>query len=269
MIPALGAAKLSEVRRAHVQSLVDMWLGQGVTPSTIKNRLNPLQVIFRRAIHRDQVAVNPTAQLEVPAVRGRRPRVAPADEAAKLLAALPDEDRALWATAFFAGLRRGEIRGLKASDVDLDAGRLHVRRGWDDMKGEIAEKTFSGKRSVPIFGVLRKELVAHKLRTGRSGDDLFFGSTADTPFDPSTVRRRARAAWKRAGLEPMGLHPGRHTAASYMIACGLDSKEVSTYVGHSTIVMTYDVYGHLFPDSGDAAIAKADAYFEREIGEGG
>jgi len=106
VLPGLGAAKLSEVGRADVQDLADRLLAQGLDPSTIRNALMPLRAIYRRAISRGDVAVNPTTGLELPAVRGRRDRIASPEEAAALLAALPDEDRALWATALYAGLRR-------------------------------------------------------------------------------------------------------------------------------------------------------------------
>ncbi len=261
VLPTLGQAKLSEVRRAHVQELVDELLGAGLNPSTIKNTLNPLQVIFRRAVHRDLVAVNPTTGLELAAARGRRDRIAPPEEAAALLAALPEEQRALWALAFYAGLRRGEVRALRCSDVDFERSCVRVERAWDDAEGVIAGKTFAAKRTVPIFAPLRRELAAHKLRTGRDGDDLLLGMTAENPFDPSTVRRRARAAWKRSGLEPIGLHEARHTAASFMIAAGLNIKQISTYMGHASVNITLDRYGHLFPSSGDEAIATMDAYF--------
>ena len=261
VLPDLGPRKLSEVRRVHVQAMVDRWLGEGLNPSTIRNTLNPLQVIFRRAVQRDQVAVNPTVGLELAAVRGRRDRIAPPEEAAALLAALPEEQRALWAVAFYAGLRRGEVRALRCADVDFEKNCIRVERAWDDVDGVIAGKTFAARRSVPIFAPLRKELAAHKLRTGRAGEDLLLGMTAEHPFDPSTVRRRARAAWKRAELSPIGLHEARHTAASFMIAAGLNIKEISTYMGHASVTITLDRYGHLFPSSGDEAIAKMDAYF--------
>ena len=73
----------------------------------------PLRVIFRRAVRRGEIAVNPSTDLELPAVEGRRDRVASAEEAAKLVDALPIGDRALWATAIYGGLRRGELRGLR------------------------------------------------------------------------------------------------------------------------------------------------------------
>jgi integrase len=81
----------------------------------------PLRAICRRALRNDELTLNPTANLALPAVAGVRDRVASAAEAAALLAALPPEDRALWGTAVFAGLRRGELRALRCHDVDTDA----------------------------------------------------------------------------------------------------------------------------------------------------
>jgi integrase len=73
----------------------------------------PLRVIYRRALARGEVAVNPCTGLELPAVRGRRDRIASPAEAAALIEALPESDRALWATALYAGLRRGELLALR------------------------------------------------------------------------------------------------------------------------------------------------------------
>ena len=111
--PALGHVRLTDVTRADVQGLVDKLLNEGFDPSTIRNTLNPLQAIYRRALAREQVTANPTAGLEIPAARGRRDRVAAPVECAALIEALPGEDRAVWAAAMYAGLRRGELRGLR------------------------------------------------------------------------------------------------------------------------------------------------------------
>src|SRR5699024_3060694 len=100
-----------DVRRAHVQGLVDR-LNATVEPSTVRNVLMPLRVIFRRALEDDLVTASPCANLRVRAVRGKRDRIASPDEAAALLEALPADLRPLYATAFYAGLRRGELRGL-------------------------------------------------------------------------------------------------------------------------------------------------------------
>jgi integrase len=263
VLPALGHFRLSELHRADVQDFADRLLGEGLSPSTIQNTLDPIRVIFRRAVHRDFVAVDPTEGLELRRANGRRDRIVAPDDAARLLAALPDSERALWATALYAGLRRGELRGLRWSDINLEDREIRVRRGWDDEEGEIEGKTDAANRTVPILAVLRPVLAAHKLATGRTGDALVFGMTADHPFDPSTVRRRALAAWKAADLESIGLHEGRHTFAALMIAAGANAKVIQACMGHASITMTFDHYGHLMPGGQAEAARLVDNYLVR------
>src|SRR4051812_44858423 len=190
----------------------------------------PVRAIFRHAIERDEVVVNPTRDLRLPTPEGVRDRVASVAEAGELLAALLDADRALWATALYAGLRRGELRGLRWSDVDLDANVIAVERGWDEKEGPIEPKSRKGRRRVPVVGPLRRELLEHKARTGRRGDEFVFGSKAARPFTPTHIRKRALRAWeaaneKRAGagfppLVPIGLHELRHSYVSLMHDAG-------------------------------------------------
>ncbi len=75
-----------------------------------------------------------------------------------------------------------------------------MRRGWDDdpQVGEIEVKSDAGRRRVPLVGVLRELMTTHRKATGRDGDDLVFGRTAELPFVPTTIRRRALSAWRRA-----------------------------------------------------------------------
>jgi integrase len=263
IFPELGGKRLGDVQRRDVQRLADDLLAEGRDPSTIRNALMPLRVIYRRAVEDGEVAVNPCANLRLPAVRGRRERIASPEEAQRLFAALPERDRPVWATALYAGLRRGELMALRWEDVDLAAGVIRVERSYDD-KGrvEIEPKSRAGRRTVPIVGALRDVLVEHKARQGRD-DGLVFGSKADIPFVPSNLWRRAQRAWKRAGLEPIGLHEARHTFASVLIAAGVNAKAITTYMGHASIQTTYDLYGKLMPGSESEAAALVDAYLAR------
>jgi integrase len=140
---------------------------------------------------------------------------------------------------------------------------IRVRRGWDDVERDQEVKTDAGRRSVPLAGLLRRELAAHKLRTGRADDDLVFGRSPTLPFTPSTVRRRVLAAWRAAGLEALTPHEARHTFASYLIASGMNPKQVQTYVGHTDIRTTFNVYGHLLDGDVDAARAALDQLLGR------
>ena len=260
VIPAVGSWKLSDLQRRDVQDFVDDLRGQGLSPSTIANVLDPLRVIFRRAIRRDEVALDPTENLDLPAIRGRRDRIEPPERAHELLAALPDGERAFWAVALFCGLRRGELRGLRWSNVDFEAGVVRVERSWDPVRGPIDVKTGAGRRAVPMAFVVRRELRAHKTRTGRDGRDLVFGRTSTEAFFASTIRSRANKAWKAAGLDPITPHEARHCAISCFIAAGLDWKQISTWAGHGDVRQTWNRYGHLVPGGERAAAERLDAY---------
>ena len=206
-----GARRLeaSELQRRDIQDFVDGLRSQGLSPSTIANILDPLRVIFRRAIRRDEVAIDPTENLDLPAIRGRRDRIEPPEEAHELLAALPDSERAFWAVALFCGLRRGELRGLQWTNVDFDNGVIRVERSWDPVKGPVDVKTGAGRRAVPMAFVVRRELMAHKQRTQRDGPDLVFGRTKTEAFFASTIRARANKAWTRS--RPRTDHAARGT----------------------------------------------------------
>jgi integrase len=175
-LPGLGGLRLIEVRRVDLQDFADRLCADGLDPSTVRNTLMPLRAIFRRAVARGDVAVNPTSGLELPAMEGARDRIASPAEAAALLAALPERDRAIWATAIYAGLRRGELLGLRWEDVDLAAGVIHVERSWDAKEGVVGPKSRAGRRTVPIPAALRDYLVEHKLRLGRHVG-LVFGTS--------------------------------------------------------------------------------------------
>jgi integrase len=261
ILPAFGPFKLADLRRVDLQDLADRLLAEGRDPSTIRNTLMPLRAIFRRAVVRGEITINPTVGLELPAVRGKRDRVLDPAEAAQLLEALPEAERPLWATALYAGLRRGELMALRWDDVDLARNLIHIVRSWDMHEGVIEPKSRAGTRTVPLVGVLREQLIGHRLRTGRS-EGLVFGRTTTQPFQPVTVGDRAKAAWTAAGLNAITLHEARHTFASLMIAAGVNAKALSSYLGHASVTITYDRYGHLMPGNEAEASQKLAAYLE-------
>jgi integrase len=272
----LGALRPSEVRRADVQSFADDLLAT-LSGHSASNVLNPLQAFYRRAIDREELANEPTKGVDLPLGKSKRPRriVAPG-EAARLIELLPLEDRALWATAFYAGLRRGELQALRCEDIDLARNLIHVKKGWDQEEGEIEPKSEAAKRTIPLLAVLRDFLDEQLVRTGRAGTDRTFGRAADQVFYPSTIDGRARRAWKAYNLAEreaaeeekrasvlltmLTLHECRHTFASLLIDTGANPKAIQVVMGHSKIQTTFDVYGHLLPGSYDDVRARMDAY---------
>jgi integrase len=151
---------------------------------------------------------------------------------------------------------------LRWEDVDLAAGVIRVERSWDPQSRLFVEpKSRAGRRRVPIAAVLRDVLLEQKMSA--PGDLVVGRSTGDRPFNDTTVAQRAGKAWQRAGLAPITLHEARHTFASLMIAAGVNAKALSTYMGHTSVTVTYDRYGHLMPGNEDEAAALLDAYLER------
>ncbi|MGA9634560.1 MAG: site-specific integrase [Solirubrobacterales bacterium] len=257
----LGRLKVADVRRADVQSLADELLASGLAPGTVSNVLNPIQALYRRLIDRDLFAYNPATRIDLPAQgTARAKRVASAAHAAELIAPLRDEEQPLWAAAFYAGLRRGELQALRVCDVELGASLIHVEFGWDQEEGAIEPKSEASRRTIPLLAVLRDHLDEHLLRTGRTGEELVFGRTAVDPFVPSSVDNHAQESWAAAELEPIRLHDARHTFASLLIDSGANAKAVQEFMGHSKIQTTFDTYGHLLPGSHDEVRQRMDAY---------
>jgi integrase len=258
LLERLGDDRLADLDRRDVQAYANRLLANGWGAATVHNQLDPLRVIVRRARDRDELATDPTERLDLPDREGTRDRIPDPDEAARLIDRLPEVDRALWATAFYAGLRRGELRALRWRDVDLAAGVIRVRRGWDDVEGEQDVKSAKSRRDVPIVGALRQLLRDHQMASGRRASDLVFGLTEAAPFVPSSVRKRALDAWD--GLETYSLHEARHCFASIMSAAGVPIKDVSEWMGHASIAITADRYGHLFRDAHERAVEKVDSF---------
>jgi integrase len=260
LLAELGAIRLSELCVDDLQAYADGLLAAGAQPSTIHNQIMPVRAICRW--RRREVAVNPTVGLSLPAVRSGRVRIVSPAEAELLLAALADRDRALWATALYAGLRRGELMGLRWCDVDLARGVLEIAQAWDPKEHRmVAPKSAAGSRRVPIAAALRAFLAPLSLAAAADAQHLVFG-TGVVPFSATSLYERALRAWRRGGLRPICLHDCRHTFASLMIAAGVNAKALSTFMGHANISITLDRYGHLLPGAEDEAAALMDAYIQ-------
>jgi integrase len=146
--------------------------------------------------------------------------------------------------------------------VDRDGGWIHVHRSWDRGTKQFIPTKSRKPRSVPIIDKLATLLADHFVLLDHPSEGLLFPSAnnPEWPTDPGILRRRTHERWKKAGVKPLGFHEGRHTFASIGIAAGLNAKTLSTYLGHATITITLDRYGHLMPGSEVEARAMLDAY---------
>jgi integrase len=119
----------------------------------------------------------------------------------------------------------------------------------------VTPKSAAGVRVVPITERLRELLIEHGLDTRAGGDDPVFG-----PFGTSALPKRCEKLWEDADLERITLHECRHSYASMSIAAGVDPKRLQYAMGHASIGITLDRYGHLFPVSIDDTRRQLDDY---------
>jgi integrase len=119
--------------------------------------------------------------------------------------------------------------------LDADDGEswISVERSWDDQDGLVEPKSKAGVRRTLLCETLRAILAEHVHRSGRSGDELLFGKTADTLFIPWTIVKHADDAWEAAELERVTLHQCRHGFDSFLDAAGISEARADRYMGHA------------------------------------
>ena len=231
IVPAFGAARLGELTLPDVQRWADALAAEGRSPSTVRNNVNPLRALYGWALPRGM-----------------------------LIAALLPSDQAALGLAVYGGLRLGELLAIGSSDIDLEARTMRVVRSWDHgSHGFVAPKSKAGTRTVPIIDRLALLLSDHRVLTNQ-GDGLLFTRRNAAPISPTGLRRRMQSTWRAAGLDGLGFHEARHTFASLMIAAGVNAKALSTYMGHASVSITFDRYGHLMPGNEHEARGLLDAY---------
>jgi integrase len=230
-LPEFGDLRLSDVEQTDLLEFKEKLMGKKIADSTIRNVFVPVQAVFRRARKMGDIAINPAEDLELPTGETlKRNAVTPAD-ALVLINALPESERALWATAFYTGLRRGELRALQAQDVH--DGYIEVLRGWDDKAGPQAPKSAAGERWVPLTDALKTFLDPHLKRTKSRGEDLLFGRTWRLAFTPHHVADVADEAWKDAKMERVTLQEARHSYRTWLDHAGISETRADRYAGHA------------------------------------
>jgi integrase len=230
-LPEFGEWRLSDVEQTDLLEFKERLMGKKIADSTIRNVFVPVQAVFRRARKMGDIAINPAEDLELPTGETmKRNAVTPAD-ALTLIEALPEDEQALWATAFYTGLRRGELRALQAQHVHET--HIEVLHGWDDKAGSQEPKSAAGVRHVPMTDALRTFLDPHLKRTKRKGEDLLFGRTWRLAFTPHYVADVADEAWKDAKLERVTLQEARHSYRTWLDHAGISETRADRYTGHA------------------------------------
>jgi integrase len=278
IVPRLGATKLASLTTPRIEKFRDD-LVEALGRSLAKKVLGRLKAILKDAKRRGNVAQNVAADVMI-GTNGRDKErltigehIPSRDEIRRILEAAPEgRARALLMTAAFTGLRASELRGLRWEDVDLKHNVIHVRQRADRYNAIGRPKSVSGERNVPIGSMVANTLRHWKVACPTSEGDLAFPTGTGKPqalnnivtrtWIPTQIKARVVGADGKAKYS--GFHSLRHFYASWCInrrrdgGLELPAKTVQGRLGHASIVMTLDVYGHLFPSDDGAELDAAE-----------
>jgi integrase len=269
--PFIGRVKLAHLAPAHVQRLRDNLIKEGRSRDMARRVVVSLGALLASAMSYGKVAkniVHDAARLRKGRDRrleGRHEKklevgvdIPTKDEIRAMLNAAEGRWRPLIVTAVFTGLRASELRGLTWNDIDLQAGTLSVRQRADRWNTIGSPKSASGKRAVPLAPMVVNTLKEWRLNCPKGELGLVFPNKIGNIERLETIRRLGLGPLQlKAGITTdrrhpkYGLHSLRHAAASLFIEEGWSAKRVQTVIGHSSIQMTFNVYGHLFPSPDD------------------
>ena len=284
LIPALGTTPASRIDRERVRLLLATLkrteslttggesTGRLLAPASVRKVMTVLSAVMSEAVERGIIHANPCSRLRgLPTIERRSDLcILTAEQIEALASAVPPRDRTMILCSAYTGLRAGESVALRRRDVDLANGRIQVERalkGWVDGEAVYGPPKNSKRRSVtlPLF---LQELLTEHLTAEDSPDALVFPAAggggrggarrgAGAPQRHSLwVRRVFRPAVKAAlppELHGLRFHDLRHSAASMLIAGGANPKQIAERMGHGSVAITFDVYGHLL-EKHDAAV---------------
>jgi integrase len=280
--PRLGRERLAKLTTPRINTFRDDLLASKMSRAMARKVLTSLKGLLRDARRRGNVAQNVALDVKITADKRSKRKlkvgvdIPEPDEIRRIIHAAKGKARPFMITAIFTGLRASELRGLRWQDVNLDKGILHVHQRADRFNEIGKPKSTSGDRTVPLPAQVINTLREWKLACPKGELGLVFPTGAGTIenhanninrlLDPTQV---AAGVVDAKGNAKYGMHSFRHFYASWLINRRADGglelplKTVQTRLGHSSVLMTSDVYGHLFPstDDGTEMAAAANALF--------
>ncbi len=277
-IPIIGRTRLNALRPEHIRSLLQQKLNEGLSAQSAIHLRTILNTAFNQAVQDKLLAWNPVSSVKRPKARRPNYQTLSRDQAKIFLTAAADSRfGAMFAVSAALGLRRGEATGLRWSDIDLEARTLRVEQTIQRVRKKIAghtgfiiaePKTERSRRTlglpnllIPILRRQRARQAQDRLLSGTRWQEsgLTFTNTNGGPLDPGVLGDEFKATLKRAGLPHMHFQDLRHSAASLLLAKGAPLRLVMEILGHSTITLTANTYGHIAPEAIADAADKMDA----------
>jgi integrase len=261
----------TDLIRLHIEPKIGHLYASAITKDMVVDVMDPLTLrlkhlvrdvmksAYSQAVMRGIMPRNPVAEIGRPAALERRLQPLNRIQVKKFLKAA-DGDRfyPLFLLAVTTGMRRGELLGLRWSDVDLDRRFISVQRAVTALVGKVAVsplKTPRSRRRVELGQTAIEALQKHKHTA-----DWVFPNTLGAPMSPLNLYRRYfLPLLEKAELPRVRFHDLRHSAATMMLEAGIHPKIVSETLGHASVATTLDIYSHISPTMGRQAASKMDA----------
>ena len=260
IVPAIGTVKLKKLTPAHVQSLYRTKIDEGLAERTVEYIHATLRKALGQAVKWQLVSRNVAEAATAPRPRKREMMAFDREQARRLLdAARGDRLEALYVLAMTAGLRQGELLGLKWADLDLEEGTLSVRRSlridkdgahYTEGKRDRSRRSIElGAGTVGALRTHRKRQLEERVRYGGLWEDhgLVFCQKDGRPVRRWNLEREFYKLLKSATLPKITFHGLRHTCASLLILNKTSAKVVSEMLGHADVAFTLRVYSHVLP----------------------
>ena len=224
---------------------------RGLSAKTVRNIHQIISSALKLAVEQRLIAHNPADGCALPKVERKEMQTLPIEQLTSFLREAKDSGVfALYYIDLTTGLRRGELLGLKWSDIDLEKGDLRVQRQIGRINGKIIEmplKTKNAYRTPPLSADAIDVLKMQKCKVGNS--EWVFPSPTGGPMSPDSVLHMLQRVLKRAGLPRIRFHDLRHTFATMALQNGVDVKTVSSMLGHYSAGFTLDTYAHVTTDA--------------------
>ena len=224
---------------------------KGLAPKTVRNIHQMIGSAYNLAMEQKLVSKNPAQGCALPKVEHKEMKTLTADQLSAFFQEARDSGvYELYYLDLATGLRRGELLGLKWTDVDFDRGVLKIQRAISRQNGKVVEaplKTKNAYRTLPLSADAIDVLKAQKNKVGSS--EWVFPSPTGGPMSPDSVLHMLQRVLKRAGLPRIRFHDLRHTFATMALQNGVDIKTVSSMLGHYSAGFTLDTYAHVTTDA--------------------
>lgn len=276
LLPAFTETALDDITPLDIQTWTAQMLEgkhKGATKKlavkTVRNAHGLAHKVFAAAVGEKLIRANPCTRTGLPEREHSEMRFLTEPEAGRLLSAIDPHYRPLVLLLIATGLRFGEAVGLRAKNVDVLGGSLTVVETLQELASTselvfVPPKSKRSRRTVSFPKSVAGELVPLVANKGR--DELVFRAHLGGPVRYRVFRKFWVKAIKAAGLTGLRIHDTRHTHAAWLISAGVPLTAISRRLGHESIMVTSDMYGHLLPAVDEGIIATLDKALPDQLG---